>query len=180
MGTGVDLLLQARSGGAGSWPSMFGPEAAGSVDSVDRPAIVATLLTERNVGDLDLLRVVTTYEIAARKMSDDGCGDVLLACCWMLFCDGRLEDVPLIWRAKNINFDAYCYIDAAVLLPQGLDASMAVAAQAGADDLLVYLRKLLPGDMAEEITGWRTSPFFAACPAPTSGIVDLAGWLRDG
>ena len=179
MGTGIDLLLQARSAGAASWPSMFGPGRPGSVDSVDRPAMVATLLTERNAGDLDLLRAVTAYEIAARKTSDDGCGDVLLACCWMLFCDGRLEDVPLTWRAKNINFDAYCYIDAALLLPQGLDASIALAEQAGADDLLAYLQKLMRGDMAEEITSWRTSSFFAGCPAPTSATVDLAAWLRD-
>lgn len=180
MGTGIDLLLRARSAGADSWPSMFGPEASGPVDAVDRPAIVATLLTERRAGDLDLLRAVTAYEIASRKEAGDGCGDVLLACCWMLFCDGRLEDVPLIWRAKNINFDAYCYIDAALLLPQGLDASIALAARAGVDDLLAYLQRLLPGDMVEETTSWRTSSFFAACPAPTSASVDLAAWLRDG
>ena len=180
MGTGIDLLLHARSGGADSWPPMFGPEAPGPVDSVDRPAIVATLLTERKAADLDLLRAVTTYEIAVRKTSGDGCGDVLLACCWMLFCDGHVEDVPLIWRAKNVNFDAYCYIDAALLLPQGLDPSIALAAQAGADDLLAYLQRLRPGDVADAITEWRTSSFFAACPAPTSATVDLAAWLRDG
>lgn len=178
MGTGVDLLRQARGAEAGSWSAMFGAGVSESVDSVDRPALVSTLLTEREATDIGLLRAVTTYEIASRKAAGDGCGDVLLACCWMLFCEGHLEDVELIWRAKNVNFDAYCYIDGAFLLSQGLAASVAHAEQAGAGDLLAYLQKLAPGDMVEEVAGWRTSSFFAGCPSPTSSTGELGAWLR--
>ncbi|MFI5623769.1 hypothetical protein ACIA03_09905 [Nocardioides sp. NPDC051685] len=178
MTTGVDLLQQVRGVQADSWSSLLGPGVSESVESVVRPAVVATLLTERDASDVDLLRAVTAYETASRAEAGDGCGDVLLACCWMLFCDGHLDDVPLIWQAKKANFDAYCYIDGVFLMPHGLDASLALATQTGHGDLLAYLQQAGLGDSADEIEAWRTSTFFAACPAPTSPIDDLAAWLR--
>lgn len=178
MSTGVDLLRQVRGVQADSWPSLLGPGVSESVDSLVRPAVVATLLTARDTSDIDLLRAVTAYETAARAEADDGCGDVLLACCWMLFCEGHLDDVPLIWQAKKVNFDAYFYIDGVFLMPRGLDASVAFATQIGHGDLLAHLQRVAPGDSADEIEAWRTSTFFAACPAATSPIDDLAAWLR--
>jgi hypothetical protein len=34
----------------------------------------------------------------------------------LLFMLGHVEDATLVWRAKNVNFDAHCYIDSAFLV----------------------------------------------------------------
>ncbi|MEV7416525.1 hypothetical protein [Streptomyces sp. NPDC089919] len=66
-------------------------------------------------------------EHAARERGGQGDGDTELMrlCCYQLFRNGDLDDVLLVWSAKQASFDAACSIDAEFLLGRGLDATKA-------------------------------------------------------
>ncbi|MFB8760492.1 hypothetical protein [Streptomyces nigra] len=81
----------------------------------------------RPVGaDLDEIRALLT-EHTERERRAQGEGDTLLMklCCVQLFHSGDLDDVLLIWDAKQAGFDAACSIDVELLLGHGLDATKA-------------------------------------------------------
>jgi hypothetical protein len=46
-------------------------------------------------------------------------------CCVQLFNSGDLDDVLLVWSAKQASFDAACSIDIELLLGHGLDTTKA-------------------------------------------------------
>ncbi|MFE0678145.1 hypothetical protein [Streptomyces sp. NPDC058867] len=81
----------------------------------------------RPVGtDLDEIRALLR-EHTARERRVQGAGDTELMrlCCFQLFNSGDLDDVLLIWSAKQSSFDAACSIDIEFLLGHGLDATKA-------------------------------------------------------
>ncbi|MFI8962806.1 hypothetical protein ACIGO8_11860 [Streptomyces sp. NPDC053493] len=81
----------------------------------------------RPVGaDLDEIRALLR-EHTARERRSQGEGDTELMrlCCFHLFNSGDLDDVLLIWSAKQASFDAACSIDIEFLLGHGLDATKA-------------------------------------------------------
>ncbi|PZT71332.1 hypothetical protein DN402_05070 [Streptomyces sp. SW4] len=81
----------------------------------------------RPVGeDLDEIRALLR-EHTARERRSQGEGDTELMrlCCFQLFNSGDLDDVLLIWNAKQASFDAACSIDIEFLLGHGLDATKA-------------------------------------------------------
>ena len=47
--------------------------------------------------------------------------DLALLCCVQLFSRGLLEDVLLIWEAKESGFDLACYLDGQFLLGAGVE-----------------------------------------------------------
>ena len=117
----------------------------------ERAALVAALLSVSTPSDAPLLRELTSQEIAFVTRADSGCGDVLLACCWLLFVNGQVEDSALVWRAKNVNFDAHCYVDSVFLVAHGVRATAEfaraglggarvdrIAARAGANKRMLY------------------------------------------
>ncbi|MFJ8584855.1 hypothetical protein ACIRD2_09365 [Streptomyces sp. NPDC093595] len=81
----------------------------------------------RPVGsDLDEVRALLR-EHTARERRSQGEGDTELMrlCCFQLFSSGDLDDVLLVWSAKQASFDAACSIDIEFLLGHGLDATKA-------------------------------------------------------
>ncbi|MCC5613210.1 hypothetical protein LC612_42665 [Nostoc sp. CHAB 5834] len=50
--------------------------------------------------------------------------DLMKVSCVQLFSLGNLEDVLLIWEAKNSSMDAGCYIDAQLLCGAGFDPTV--------------------------------------------------------
>ncbi|CAM5608086.1 hypothetical protein [Streptomyces aurantiogriseus] len=81
----------------------------------------------RPVGaDLDEIRALLR-EHTARERRAQGDGDTVLMklCCVQLFNSGDLDDVLLVWSAKQASFDAACSIDIELLLGHGLDATKA-------------------------------------------------------
>lgn len=70
--------------------------------------------------------------------------DLALLCCVQLFSRGHLEDVLLIWDAKQSGFDLSCYLDIQLLCGAGLEATKRfLSSQEGgaAADALQYLRE---------------------------------------
>ncbi|MFG3041370.1 hypothetical protein ACGFYZ_31145 [Streptomyces sp. NPDC048330] len=76
--------------------------------------------------DLDEIRVLLR-EHTARERRSQGEGDTELMrlCCFYLFKSGDVDDVLLVWSAKQASFDAACSIDIEFLLGHGLDATKA-------------------------------------------------------
>ncbi|WP_432117115.1 hypothetical protein [Streptomyces sp. bgisy032] len=81
----------------------------------------------RPVGaDLDEIRALLREHTAReRRTQGEGDTELMRLCCFQLFNSGDLDDVLLIWSAKQASFDAACSIDIEFLLGHGLDATKA-------------------------------------------------------
>ncbi|MCZ2523272.1 hypothetical protein ACFW9F_02910 [Streptomyces sp. NPDC059506] len=81
----------------------------------------------RPVGaDLDEIRALLREHTAReRRAQGEGDTELMRLCCFQLFNSGDLDDVLLIWSAKQASFDAACSIDIEFLLGHGLDATKA-------------------------------------------------------
>ena len=64
------------------------------------------------------IREIINREIANENREDN---EILKLSCIQLFSIGQVEDSLLIWRAKQSNFDAACYLDIQFLCGAGLD-----------------------------------------------------------
>lgn len=176
MASGIDLLKDMRRSASG-W-SVFACGARPDAGTVVRSGLVATLLSEVVPADAPLVRALTREEIAAVREAGDGCGDTLLACCWLLFMLGDVEDALLIWKAKNLNFDTHCYIDSVLLISQGPDATAAFAQAQGLDDLASWVRDGWIEDPSEAAESWRSRSFFEEAPPASESLETLAAWLQ--
>ncbi len=179
MRSGLDLLLAARAMSDAELARAFGHEGSSNENDVDRAALVAALLSSSTPTDAPLIRELTRHEIAAVRDAEAGCGDVLLACCWLLFMIGEVEDAALVWNAKNLNFDAYCYIDSVFLIPHGVVATAEFAHSQGLMDLADRVEGESIGDTDTAAQDWRAGSFFARAPAATTSVTDLAAWIRE-
>jgi hypothetical protein len=145
---------------------------------VERPALVTALFSSFTAADTPLIRELTRQEIAAVRDADSGCGDVLLACCWLLFMLGHVEDTTLIWQAKNVNFDTHCYIDSVFLVPQGAAVTAEFARFQGLTDLVDWVEGEWMSDTKDSAQEWRSESFFAQVPSPAASVEELATWMR--
>ena len=168
--TGRELLSAARAGRA--------LEAHGLDDLTQRAALLACLLSSYETNDLPLIRAAVRAEMDLVQAAGDGCGDVLLAGCWLLFMLGDVRDSELIWEAKNLNFDTHCYIDSLFLVPDRVSTTGSYARGKGLTDLAAYVEGQWIGDVLLGIEAWRTGSFFTKAPLPDSPIAELAAWLR--
>lgn len=178
MTTGALLLASARAKRPEELDELIGPAAAPAGDDV-RAALVASLLSGYRHSDAPLIRALTRHEIESVRDAGDGCGDVLLGCCWLLFMLADVADSALVWEAKELNFDAYCYIDSVFLVPRGIEATAAFARTNGLADLADYVEQDWLGDPEEGAERWRSSSFFAQVPAATASVAELARWIRE-
>ncbi|PLW72255.1 hypothetical protein GQS52_18015 [Streptomyces sp. SCUT-3] len=81
----------------------------------------------RPVGaDLDEIRaLLREHTVRERRAQGEGDTELMRLCCFQLFNSGDLDDVLLIWSAKQASFDAACSIDIEFLLGHGLAATKA-------------------------------------------------------
>ena len=99
----------------------------------------------RPVGaDLDEVRALLR-EHTAREQRTQGEGDTELMrlCCFQLFNSGDVDDVLLVWSAKQASFDAACSIDIEFLLGHGLDETKAHLSAHPAPAAAAALERLL-------------------------------------
>lgn len=176
--TGADLLRELRAVPEGALPQTLRNGSSVSPPEVGRAALVACLLTSSSPADAPLVRELTRQEIAWVEAGDSGCGDVLLACCWLLFMGGDLDDAALVWAAKNVNFDAYCYIDSSLLVPQGPAATALRARSRGLSDLADHVDGLAVSELQQMADAWRSGDYFSGAPSTTAAVDELAAWVR--
>ncbi|MGW9206045.1 hypothetical protein ACWGR4_03515 [Embleya sp. NPDC055664] len=56
-----------------------------------------------------------------RRAQGEGDTELMKLCCVQLFNSGELDDVLLVWSAKEAGFDAACSIDIELLLGHGIE-----------------------------------------------------------
>lgn len=177
--SGADLLSQARSLEPTELAALAGPGASPAGDSLIRPALVATLLTQSKDADREFIRTLTSFEIAAVRKRSHGSGDVLPACCWLLFMIGDVEDSALIREAKELNFDTFNYIDSVFLVPRGIEATRAFALHADHAGLAEYISKGWPQDPMDVAEDWRSGRYWGSIPDAGQTVETLASWIAN-
>ncbi|MGC3954792.1 MAG: hypothetical protein QM804_11220 [Propionicimonas sp.] len=175
MTTGTELLAAARVAEPIELAARFG---RGTDGSAARAALVAALLSQHTDSDRTLIRHLTQLEIDHVQALGDGCGDVLLACCWLLFRLGEVGDSALVWRAKQLNFDTHCYIDSEFLAPRGGAATVEFARAHGLPELADWVGADPLLDDADHVDQCRESSFFGQVPPADAPAEELASWIR--
>jgi hypothetical protein len=104
--------------------------------------------------DLDQIReLLEGQEAHESQRQGDGDTELMKLCCVQLFNVGFLNDVLLIWRAKESSWDAHCSIDVQLLCGAGLEMTREYLAAEGshnASAALNYLRQCeAAGDFAD-------------------------------
>lgn len=93
--------------------------------------------------ELDQIREMLEVQTALERQSQgDGDTQLMKLCCVQLFNVGIVEDVLLIWQAKESSWDAHCTIDVQLLCGAGLaetKAYLAAESSAGTSEALDYL-----------------------------------------
>jgi len=84
----------------------------------------------------------------ALEANSQGTGNTLLMhlCCVQLFNQGCLEDVLLIWRAKQASMDAAVSIDVQLLCGQGIEQTKAYLASLPGAEANAILRRIEAGE----------------------------------
>lgn len=103
-------------------------------------------------------RLAHEAEIERATYADEYTGDaeadheLMRLICAQLFGFGLLEDVPLIWYAKERSMDTSFAIDIQMLCGAGYDETEAYLAANGPEDALDYLRSCHSAGDFEEFT----------------------------
>ncbi|MGW0117875.1 hypothetical protein [Streptomyces sp. NPDC003327] len=103
--------------------------------------------------DLDEIReLLKEHTARERRVQGRGDTELMRLCCFYLFTSGELDDVLLIWSAKQASFDAACSIDIEFPLGHGLDVTKAHLSAQRAPSATAALDRLreLEGDGAFE------------------------------
>ena len=96
----------------------------------------------------DLPRIRETLQAQADLDQHDQDTELMKLCCVQLFNAGQLDDVLLIWQAKESSWDAHCSIDVQLLCGAGLDATREHLEGHGSEDAAEALRYLLKCEAA--------------------------------
>ncbi|MFX0592649.1 hypothetical protein [Melissospora conviva] len=96
----------------------------------------------------DLPRIREILQAQADLDQHDQDTELMKLCCVQLFNAGQLDDVLLIWQAKESSWDAHCSIDVQLLCGAGPDATKEHLAGNGSADAAEALRYLLECEAA--------------------------------
>lgn len=94
-------------------------------DASFREEIYRHLHSSVSPSDGVLLQELLIQEISARrKHSDDEFHENLYWCAFLLYQVGDVQDIELLWEAKNIDFDTACGFDVQFLVGAGVEATI--------------------------------------------------------
>jgi hypothetical protein len=81
----------------------------------------------KSVGAADrpLARHIIKLDITSRRDETSGMSDELRLSALLLYKIGNVEDAPLLWEAKTVNFDTFCGLDIQLLVGAGVDETLA-------------------------------------------------------
>jgi hypothetical protein len=102
--------------------------------------------------DLPQIRKALLAEADLEQQDQDT--ELMKLCCVQLFNAGQLDDVLLIWQAKESSFDAHCSIDVQLLCGAGLAATKAHLEADGSPDAAHALEYLLGCEAAGNFDGF--------------------------
>jgi hypothetical protein len=97
------------------------------------------------------IREIIRQEIADENREDN---EILKLSCAQLFALGQVEDALLIWRAKQSNFDASCYLDIQLLCGAGLEQTKIFLSKQDTPEAKEALKYLLECERAGDFDGF--------------------------
>lgn len=117
-----------------------------NLNQIITPQIVYITQDSENLGK-DLVAYLRNYKnrpfalaflqkiTELRKTSNnDISGDTVMLGCYLLGLHGAVEDCVTIWNAKNIDFDAGCYVDIQLAVFAGVNKTIAYLSTQTSDD----------------------------------------------
>ncbi|MBN9693203.1 MAG: hypothetical protein J0M24_23415 [Verrucomicrobia bacterium] len=99
------------------------------------------------------IRQLLAEEIEREKRGQGG-EEMLRTLCVQLFSLGVVEDVLLIWHAKQSSFDAGCGLDVQFLCGAGLSETRMFLARSSTPSAAGALKYLTECDQAGDFDGW--------------------------
>src|SRR6186713_2064444 len=121
--------------------------ADGLGDPAERERLLAGVDPHRAAEHHALLRDILRAEM--RLWDEDGSGEFyenLYLCAFLLYHVGDVDDAPLLWEAKGIDFDSFCGLDFQFLLGAGVERTLAHLRAGGHFDAAEYLAECLAFD----------------------------------
>lgn len=163
---GRELLRQARSRGRG-WeglPPVPADSGARDANELDRMQLACALqyhFDEASPADAELVRRLLEQEISWRRVDpQQGVGETLEICCWLVARAGHPQDVWLLARAKTANFDTACGLSRELLFCGGVTETLDHVRQSHRPERAAVLAELVDEDdeplVAEaDLASWR-------------------------
>jgi hypothetical protein len=75
--------------------------------------------------DRALARHILKLYIESHRGDKWGMSDEIRLSAFLLYKIGNVEDVPLLWKAKEANFDTFCGLDIQLLVGAGVEETLA-------------------------------------------------------
>ncbi|MBK1787380.1 hypothetical protein [Prauserella cavernicola] len=129
----------------------------GDVNRSTRELVLGMLARDHLPDDAELVRYLLRQEIAAHEASW-GYGDSLGAAALLLVDCGAVEDVWLVWQAKNANVDTFIGIDRELLFGAGVAETLEFVRASDhrdRDELLEYVNDGVPTEEdIRALLGW--------------------------
>ena len=120
--------------------------------------------TERLLKDIDpgnandhheRLKSIFLREMDCRRRNDpQHFDDALCLCTFLLYKIGDLNDVEMMWEAKNINQDTGVMLDIQYLVGAGIDSTFSYLESREMDDILEYLNRCREAGDLDDLLKW--------------------------
>lgn len=106
---------------------------------------------------LPIIRQMLSHEAELERLGDDREDDLALLCCVQLFSRGFLEDILLIWQAKNAGFDLFCYLDVQFLCGSGLEKTKQYLSSHSSEVAANALKYIMECEKTGDFDDWSPS-----------------------
>jgi hypothetical protein len=125
-------------------------------DAAEREQILREIEPERAQEHHPLLQRIFRAESERRRETggDDEYYENLYCCAFLLYHVGDVRDVPMMWEAKQLDFDAAIGFDVQFLLGAGSRATLAYLIANGHPEIARALAEF--PELDEDLTRWST------------------------
>jgi hypothetical protein len=119
-------------------PDLPPPDILSLIDSDEEFRYEVCLKLNKSVSAVDrpLARHLLKLDIESHRDEDAGMSDELRLSALLLYKIGNVEDAPLLWEAKSVNFDTYCGLDVQFLVGAGVEKTLSYLRGIGGEQAL--------------------------------------------
>lgn len=123
-------------------PHLPPPDVLRSIDSDEQFRYAVCLELNKSVGEVDrpLAQYILRQYIESHRDEDAGMSDELRLSALVLSKIGSVEDAPLLWEAKTVNFDSYCGLDIQFVVGAGVRETLDYLKASGGEQLLAAVK----------------------------------------
>jgi hypothetical protein len=122
-------------------------------DAAARERVLTGIEPREAPGRHALLRDLFAAEVEERDANGaDEYFENLFWCAFLLHLVGDPSDVPMMWRAKHLDFDAACRFDVQFMLGAGVERTLGYLRANGHDDIAEALAE--HPDLHDDLAEW--------------------------